>query len=120
MTKQPAPAGLGTSSAALWTAIAAKYVLRADELRILTDACHEMDLVDVMQAELDGSDLMIMGSASQLVMNPLLAEIRQHRNAIAALIRGLKLPDDGAGDTAGAISAQARAAANARWSRRGA
>lgn len=120
MTKQPTPSGLLKGSAKLWADITTKYVMRSDELRILEDACREMDLVDRMQDELTDAPMTTIGSQGQNVPNPLLSEIRQHRAMVKTLIASLKLPDDGAGDSAGAISSQARAAANARWSKRGA
>jgi hypothetical protein len=61
----------------------------------------------------------VRGSQGQDVINPLISELRQHRSTLAALLRQLKLPDDSA-SAAEARSTSARAAANARWSRRGA
>ena len=119
-SQKPAPDGLAGSAVKLWADVTSKYVMRADELRILADACFEMQLVDSMQAELNMGEMLVMGSQGQQVPNPLLGEIRQHRGMVKTLIASLKLPDDGAGDTAGAVSAQARSAANARWSKRGA
>lgn len=120
MAVQPTPVGLTDAAAKVWVDITTKYVMRADELRILEDACFEMGLVDQMQAELSGSSMTVMGSQGQQVPNPLLSEVRQHRAIVKTLIGSLKLPDDGAGDSVGATSAAARAAANARWSKRGA
>lgn len=120
MTKRKAPEGLESSGAALWSAITAKYDLRADELRVLEDACREADLVDVLSVALAASDPITKGSQGQPVVNPLVPEIRQHRATLAGLLGKLKLPDDETSDSAGRVSAQARAAANARWSRRGA
>jgi hypothetical protein len=53
-----------------------------------------------------------------MVINPLISELRQHRSTLASLLRQLKLPDESV--SAEARSTAARAAANARWSRRGA
>ena len=47
----------------------------------------------------------------QLVAHPLVAELRQHRATMAALLRGMKLPEEG---DAGA-SNQQREAAQSRW-----
>jgi len=112
----PAPKGLGPS-AAFWRQVTAEYDLRADELRLLADACREMDLVDRMQAEIDapGHDLIGSGSQGQPVADPLVQEIRQHRAGLQRLLAGLKLEDPAAG--AASRSASARKAANAKWQR---
>lgn len=121
MSKPSAPETLQQGGRALWVAVTEKYELRRDELRVLEDACHEADLVDTMAAALAGGDLMITGSQGQQVVNPLVSELRQHRNTLAGLMRQLKLPEDGDAEReAGERSTKARAAANARWSRRGA
>ena len=49
MKTPTAPTKLGVKGRKLWTSIAGKYVLRADELRTLEDACREADLVEKME-----------------------------------------------------------------------
>ena len=126
MTTQRAPAvpkGLQAKGRKLWRDITTKYSLRADELRVLEDACREADLVDRLEGALESAPLTVAGSMGQPVANPLVQEIRQHRNVLAGLLGKLKLPDDessgkpGAGDV---LATGARAAAMARWGRRGA
>lgn len=115
------PAGLGTPGTALWASVVEHFDLRPDEVRILTDACWEADLIDRLATGLEGEPLVIEGSKGTLVAHPLLSEVRQHRAVLASLMRQLKLPDDGnAAGAAGERSARARAAANARWAHRGA
>lgn len=111
-----APDGLESAGAKLFTDIANKWVLRADELRVLEDACGEADLVDDLKAAMVGQDRLVKGSQGQLVINPLISEQRQHRTALATLLKQLRLPDEA--DTPEARSTQARAAANSRWSKR--
>lgn len=119
MSKKPsAPQGLRPGGAKLWRDVVGTYDLRPDELRVLAEACREADLIDALAAELRGGALLISGSQGQRVINPLVSEVRQHRGVLAGLLRQLRLPDDA--DTSEARSTQARAAANARWSRRGA
>lgn len=120
MPKHKTPAGLADSGSDLWAQVTGKYALRADELRVLLDACREADLIDLLSESLAGSDPITRGSQGQPVVNPLVPEIRQHRATLAGLLGKLKLPDDETSDSAGRVSAQARSAANARWSRRGA
>jgi hypothetical protein len=52
------------------------------------------------------------GSMGQLVIHPLIGELRAQRSARAALLRQLKLPDDASGEVA---TNQNRDAANASW-----
>src|SRR5690349_16945692 len=89
-----APVGLSRRARALWVSTTERYDLRDDELRILEDACREVGLIDQMESAIESADLMSVGSMGQPVVNPLLAEVRQHRNVLAALLRHLKLPDD--------------------------
>lgn len=111
----PNPAGLGSNARILWAATTEKFELRSDELRVLEDACREVDLIDRMEAEIAGSGLMITGSMGQDRIHPLVSEIRQHRAVLAGLLRALKLPDDGAG-----VMNQQRSAGQASWAKRGA
>ena len=121
MTAKPTtPKGLGTSGAAFWRDVLAKYELRIDEQRVLEDACRERDLIARLEAELAGATLLTKGSMGQPVVNPLVSELRQHRGTFAALMRQLKLPDEDSTDHGGALSAKNRAAVQARWARRGA
>jgi hypothetical protein len=109
-----APVGLSKRARAMWTATTTRYELRDDELRILEDACREVGLIDQMESALGSADLMSIGSMGQPVVNPLLAEVRQHRNVLASLLRHLKLPDD-SGE--GAVNQQ-RQAGQASWAAR--
>lgn len=116
-----APKGLKPAGKSLWSSVTGAYELRADERRILEDACREADLIDALDKALDAADLMSVGSQGQPVINPLVPEIRQHRSTLKALMQALKLPEDGDVEReAGERSSKAREAANARWSRRGA
>jgi hypothetical protein len=112
-----APLNLSEQGSALWVSIADAYELRPDELRVLGQACRELDLIAAMESELDGSPLMSTGSMGQPVVHPLVSELRQHRTVLASLLRALKLPEDESG--APAVNQQ-RQAGNASWAKRGA
>lgn len=127
MVTRTAPPHLDRSGKKLWREIARDYDLRPDEYRVLEDACREADLIEHLAEAQRQSPIMISGSMGQQVLNPLIGEVRQHRVALAGLLAKLKLPDDagevpaGSGGASGDDRAtKARAAANARWSRRGA
>lgn len=119
-TSAPMPAKMAPRGRRLWKDITEKYDLRPDEVRVLEDACREVDIIERLESELRDGPLMVRGSQGQLVSSPLVSELRQHRSVLAGLLRSLKLPD---GESTAAQreqreSEQARAAARARWDRR--
>jgi hypothetical protein len=104
------PDGLQDAGAKLWADVAGKYVLRADELSTLEAACRAADRVRQMEIERDGA-VTASGSMGQLIVHPLIPEIRAHEAQVSSLLAKLKLPDE-AGE--GQVSQQ-RAAAQSRW-----
>lgn len=122
MAAKTAPTGLNDAGKKLWKNITKEYEFRPDELAVLEDACRTSDIIaDMEEAWTDqGRPMTTTGSQGQLVTHPLISELRQYRGARASLLRQLKLPDAGSTDAGGALSAKNRAAANARWARRGA
>jgi len=110
---------------ALWKSIVGtsadtvKYILRADELQILAEACREVDLIADIDEEFrnDLRGFVVKGSTGQPTSNPLIQELRQHRQVLANLLSKLTLPDDieGQASSESTRSTQARAAAEARW-----
>lgn len=109
---QDVPAGLSDAGEALWMEIAGpgQYILRPDERRTLEAACRAADRVVAMEEE-RGSAVTSFGSTGQLVVHPLIAEIRAHEAQIASLLAKLKLPDEEGGEQV----SQQRAAAQSRW-----
>lgn len=117
-TKKPArrtPEGLSQKTGAWWRKVTADYVMRPDELVVLEKACRAMDRVATMEAEL-GSAVTATGSMGQVVVHPLIPEIRAHEAQIKTLLQSLKLPDLESGAVEEPRSTQARAAAQSRWS----
>lgn len=116
--KHPAPAGLSKRANKRWNEVVTRWDLRPDELRVLEDACWEMDIVDSLEALVASEGLTATGSMGQVVIHPAVQEVRQHRSILASLLRSLKLPDDAAKpaeETKGERSSAARAAARSRW-----
>lgn len=112
----PPPEGLGRCAERLWEDIVDGQDLRTDELRVLEDACREVDLIERMHAELQGAPLVVKGSMGQDVANPLVQELRQHRALVARLLGSLKLREvDQEERDALARQDQARHAAGVRW-----
>ncbi len=125
----PPPAGLAKDGRkdgpgrALWKDIVTSglYVLRPDELRVLEDACKLRDRVHHLEEQMAGRSLTVRGSTGQPVINPILAEDRQCREAFARLMKQLGLPD-ATGDMASGNtprSTAARTAAQSRWGKSG-
>lgn len=106
------PVSLGRKGRELWKKITSTYVLRADELEALRGACGEADLIARIEEELKAAPLTTTGSMGQIVTHPLLTELRQHRVTMAALLRGLKLPDE-----SGVEANAQREGALSRWAK---
>ena len=104
------PDGLADAGVKLWTDVTGKYTLRADELMTLDAACRAADRIAAMESERAGA-VTSTGSMGQLIVHPLIPEIRAHEAQVASLLARLKLPDDGEG----AVVSQQRAAAQSRW-----
>lgn len=120
--QRAAPSGLGVAGKRLWKDVANEYELREDELRLLEDACREVDIVARLQAAVDAGPLVVPGSRGQDTVHPALGEIRQHRLLLSRLLRQLQLPDDPVAEKwkTAQRSTSARKAALERWRRDGA
>ena len=114
------PPRLSEGGRTLWRGVTKSHPLRADELRILEDACREVDLIDDLQAALVDAPKTVKGSMGQMVIHPLISELRQHRATLATLLRGLSLADSdtSADDATRSASESAMALARARWDRK--
>ena len=88
------PGNLSKRALDLWEGVTSKYDLRMDELYVLESACREVDLIDSMVERQKSEDLIGKGSMGQPVAAPLVSELRQHRAALAAFLKQLKLPDE--------------------------
>lgn len=111
------PAGLAAGGKRLWLDVSGSFEMRPDEVRILAEACHQLDLVDRMEAEVAKSPLLVAGSRGQDTPHCLIPEVRAHRLVLARLLRQLGLPDEQvkARRKAMQTSSAARKAAAARW-----
>jgi hypothetical protein len=120
MGARKAPSRLGKAGRALWRAVAdpAVYELRPDELVVLEQCCRSADLIERMETEAVAAGLTTTGSMGQLVINPVVIELRQQKIALARLLFQLGLPDGGEHGVGldHARSMLARKAAIARWS----
>jgi phage terminase small subunit len=115
-----APRGLQARGRRLWREVLADHELRPDELTVLAAACRTADEVTTLEAALVGAEVMVEGSTGQQRPNPLFRETREHRKALAALLKQLGLvesDEDGGTVVPLHISAARRAAVNTRWAR---
>lgn len=117
MSNTPAvPDGLGEHGLALWKAITADLELRADEVSILDDACRTADRIAQMRDELQGAPMTTTGSMGQIVVHPLVAELRSHEAHKSQLMAKLKIVEGASISTqTGERSSSAREAARAKW-----
>jgi len=116
------PADLASAGRALWRDIVADasaqgVELDAQELIYLRQAGKIADSIAVMESALAGADLVVSGSTKQPVANPLIAELRMHRQLLAQTVA--RISTDVADESSGVGGANRfRAAAESRWSRR--
>ncbi len=115
----PAPDDLRDAGAALWSAVTAKYALRADELPLLAEMARTVDDLATMREALAESGHMVLGSKGQPRPNPMLAEVRGSRLLLVRLASQLGLPDEDSPAGATPASRKAARAANERWRREG-
>jgi hypothetical protein len=101
----------------LWREIVALYELNPVELHLLGQAARQADLVDRLQAALEGAPLVVKGSMGQPAASPLVSEVRQHRTVLAQMLQRLRLQDSagGSGARSARASDAARRSARARW-----
>lgn len=112
-----APRGLRTPGRALWKAVTTTYELRPDELTVLESAARSADLIRRMEEEMISAGLTVPGSKGQVVISPVVQELRLQKLALVRLLYALGLPDE---DVPGlnldkARSTLARQAAMERW-----
>lgn len=113
MAAVAAPKGLGTVGRKLWKDTTSQFDLRVDELQVLRAACTEVDLIAGLEEAFEGQPYTTLGSTGQLVVHPIIPELRQHRAALAGLLGKLKLPDPVTGERPN----QQREAVQSRWSK---
>jgi P27 family predicted phage terminase small subunit len=120
MVTRRTPAALEAAGKRLWRTVVAEVdgagmELRADELRVLEDACRAADTAERCAAGLVGESLTVPGARGQLVAHPLISEELRARSLTARLLAQLGLGRPPAQPET-ARTRNARRAANARWS----
>jgi hypothetical protein len=90
--------------------------LRPDELAALAQAASTVDELERLQAALANAPLTVSGSKGQPRPNPLLDEVRRHREVLARLLARIEVPDDDAeAEQDRKASSNRQASALRRW-----
>jgi len=114
-TSRRPPVGLKTAGLRLWNAVVDEFVFDPGESELLRTTCHSLDELEALEAALAESPPMVTGSQGQPRPNPLLDEVRKHRETLSRLLSMLALPRD----AARSLSELGSAAALARWKKTG-
>ena len=94
--KQPRmPRGLGSAGHRLWRTTLDEFALEAEphKVEILTQACRVVDKIAELEKAQTGQPLTVLGSARQITIHPLIAEVRFQQGLLAQLLGKLGLPD---------------------------
>ncbi len=112
------PKILGTRGRKQWRDLHAVYEFDSHETALVLEMCRMLDTIDGLQGAVTDLGIMVTGSQGQPVVNGAVAELRQQQLALARLLTILNL-DAVEGDVGlqREISAKAKRAAEARWSR---
>ena len=83
------PVGLGKRGTAFWSAVLQDLEMEPHETALLAETCRVLDRLDLLDAEIQRSDLIVDGR-----VNPLFVEARLQGVTLARLIASLRLPDE--------------------------
>ena len=97
MVKARTPAGLQSAGRRLWRAVVDEFELEAVELVLLEKACRTADDCARLDEAVAAAPLTVEGSMGQVREHPLLAQSRQTRALLAALLKQLNLPAEAVG-----------------------
>ena len=89
------PRGLKTAGSRLWETVNAEFDMDAEpaKIEILSQACRVSDTIAQLERAAVREPLIVLGSARQQTINPLISETRFQRGLLAQLLGRLGLPD---------------------------
>lgn len=108
------PAGLSPRAESFWRKSSADFELTDGEAELLTEAAYLLTEIDGLRDALVRDGLTVAGASGQPRVHPALNEVRQHRMALARLLKQIDLPSEDEHPES-QTSKDARAAAKARW-----
>jgi hypothetical protein len=82
----------GSAGNRLWRAVHADYELGEHECTLLREICRTVDSIAALQKALDKDGVLIVKDFESSRVNPVLAELRFQRLALAKLVAALQLP----------------------------
>ncbi len=90
------PRGLKAAGARLWESVTATYDLDEypEKLEALEHACRVSDMVAHLEREAAKQPLIVLGSARQKTINPLISEARFQRGLLVSLLSKLNFVDE--------------------------
>jgi hypothetical protein len=101
-----------TRGAAFYKRVSSDYVLKPDELELLTEAARMLDLLEALHKAVDEDGPLIREARGGLVTHPATIEARQVREALRKTLHALAIPD---AEGENVRTRHARAAAERRW-----
>ncbi len=108
-----APAGLSARAGEFWARIQDEFEPSDAETELLVEVVQTITEIDSLKAALTADGVSVQGSMGQKRVHPAVNEIRQHRMALARLLKQLDLSDE---EPETEATKAARRAAQARWS----
>ena len=90
------PRALGTAGSRLWESVNDAYALDdyPEKLEALEHACRVSDMVAQLDREAAKQPLIVLGSARQKTINPLVSESRFQRGLLVSLLSKLNFTDE--------------------------
>lgn len=117
MTKRRMPVGLVKDGRGqnLWRDLTARWDFTEAEYRLLEAACYTADRI-VKERRAIGDTFTVSGSQGQMVVHPLLPQLRLDEDHLSNLLKRIEMPEaEDSGLESGSRSAQMRDTANSRW-----
>lgn len=118
--ERKAPSGISRSAGAFWRQISTTYELRPDEYAVLERAVRVKTRLETLDKALETADLTHTNRYGEIVINPLMKEVRAQELVLSRLLSQLGIPDADQDRAAkpGASSAHGRELARKRWAAR--
>jgi len=96
MVRPRKPRGRGAAGSRLWETVLEEYLLddSPEKVSALEHACRVSDLIAQLDKEAAKQPLVVLGSARQKTINPLISESRFQRGLLVSLLSKLNFTDE--------------------------